>query len=191
MSQTDAQLRELILALVPDDGSTIGNARLLKRLGEEAGEVDKLDYEQVRDGLIEEGVLGKGRGRGGSVYRLAASAPQEAPAPESAAPDLTLQMQEVPAELPLSQQQAKPRRTTKPRQNKPDHAEVLSYRYDEKRKNNPHVGMVDTASDGVEETTTWAYDPHLDPELQFDSSAIRAQAERLIDDALASGDQSR
>ncbi|WP_280549979.1 site-specific DNA-methyltransferase [Halomonas sp. 11-S5] len=191
MSQTDAQLRELILTLVPDDGSTIGNARLLKRLGEEAGEVDKLDYEQVRDGLIEEGVLGKGRGRGGSVYRLAASAPQEASAPDTTAPDLTLQMQEVPAELPLNQQQAKPKRATRPRQKKPDQAEVLSYRFEEKRKNNPHVGMVDTASDGVEETTAWAYDPHLDPELQFDSSANRAQVEALIDDALASGDQAQ
>lgn len=191
MSQTDAQLRELILTLVPDDGNTIGNARLLKQLSEEAAEVEKSDYERVRDGLIEEGVLGKGRGRSGSVYRLSLQPAdsEEAPVAEPAAPDLTLQMQEVPAELPLNQEQAKPKRATRPRQKKPDHAEVLSYRYDEKRKNNPHVGMVDTASDGVEETTTWAYDPHLDPELQFDSSANRAQVEALIDDALASGDQ--
>ena len=191
MSQTDAQLRELILTLVPDDGNTIGNARLLKQLSEEATEVDKLDYERVRDGLIKEGVLGKGRGRGGSVYRLTPESEDtvEAPAPDPGAPDLSLQMQEAPAGLPLNQQQAKPKRATKPRQKKPDQAEVLSYRYDEKRKNNPHVGMVDTASDGVEETTTWAYDPHLDPELQFDASANRAQVETLIDDALASGDQ--
>ncbi|WP_031217575.1 site-specific DNA-methyltransferase [Halomonas sp. PBN3] len=191
MSKTDAQLRELILTLVPDDGSTLGNARLLKQLGEEGGEVEKSDYERVRDGLVKEGVLGKGRGRGGSVYRLSLQPAdsEEAPVAEPAAPDLTLQMQEVPAELPLNQQQAKPKRATRPRQKKPDQAEVLSYRYDEKRKNNPHVGMVDTASDGVEETTTWAYDPHLDPELQFDSSANRAQVEALIDDALASGDQ--
>ncbi|WP_280553921.1 site-specific DNA-methyltransferase [Halomonas sp. 25-S5] len=151
--------------------------------------VEEEDYERVRDALVTEGVLGKGRGRGGSVYRLAASAPQEASAPDTTAPDLTLQMQEVPAELPLNQQQAKPKRATRPRQKKPDQAEVLSYRFEEKRKNNPHVGMVDTASDGVEETTAWAYDPHLDPELQFDSSANRAQVEALIDDALASGDQ--
>ncbi|MFY0992845.1 site-specific DNA-methyltransferase [Halomonas sp. C05BenzN] len=189
MSQTDAQLRELILTLVPDDGNTIGNARLLKQLSEEAGEVDKLDYEQVRDGLIEEGVLGKGRGRGGSVYLTDPPILREDPASVDMTPDLTLQMQEVPAEQPLSEQQAKPRRATRPRQKKPDQAEVLSYRFEEKRKNNPHVGMVDTASDGVEETTTWAYDPHLDPELQFDASANRAQVEALIDDALASGDQ--
>ncbi|MDZ7851640.1 MAG: hypothetical protein U5L98_03050 [Halomonas sp.] len=102
-------------------------------------------------------------------------------------------MQEVPAELPLTEP-AKPKALSKrsaPRQKKADHAQVLSYRYDEKRKNNPHVGMVDTASDGVEETITWAYYPHLYPELQFDAFATRAQVETLIDDALASGASSR
>ncbi|WP_299310781.1 hypothetical protein [uncultured Halomonas sp.] len=158
MSQTDAQLRELILTLVPADGSTVGNARLLKQLSAQAGEVEKSDYERVRDGLIEEGLLGKGRGRGGSVYRLSPQPADadEAPTAEPAAPDLTLQMQEVPAELPLDQQPARPKAAAKPRQKKPDQSQVLSYRYDEKRKNNPHVGMVDTASDGVEEKTTWS-----------------------------------
>lgn len=68
-----------------------------------------------------------------------------------------------------------------------DGHEVLSYRYDDKRKNNPHVGMVNTSSDGVEDAATWAYDPHIDPALQFDPS--RAQIENLIDDALASDDK--
>lgn len=193
MSHIDAQLRELILSLVPDNGSTIGNARLLALLSGEAAEVEKADYERVRDGLIEEGVLGKGRGRGGSVYRLSPQSddPRDATAPDSDTPDLTLQIQEVPAELPFHQQQVKPRKAARSRsgQKKPEHSQVLSYRYEDKRKNNPHVGMVDTASDGVEETTTWAYDPHLDPELQFDASANRAEVEALIDDALASGDQ--
>ena len=66
-------------------------------------------------------------------------------------------------------------------------AEVLSYRHDDKRTNNPHVGMVDTHSDGVEGKTLWRYDPHIDPALQFDSQ--RATIENLIDDALASGDK--
>lgn len=188
MSQTDAQLRELILFLVPDDGSSVGNANVLKQLSEQAHGVEKSDYERVRDGLVEEGMLGKGRGRGGAVYRLSPQ-PIESEEAEPAAPDLNLQMQEIPAELPLNQQPTRPKAAAKPRQKKPNQAQVLSYRYDEKRKNNPHVGMVDTASDGVEEKTEWAYDPHLDPELQFDSSANRAQVETLIDAALASGDQ--
>ena len=65
--------------------------------------------------------------------------------------------------------------------------QVISYRYSDKRKNNPHVGMVDTVSDGVEGQTTWAYDPHIDPTLNFDTA--RAGIENLIDDALASGDE--
>jgi adenine-specific DNA-methyltransferase len=46
--------------------------------------------------------------------------------------------------------------------------------------------MVDTYSDGVEEKNVWQYDPHLDPELQFDS--CRFQIEKIIDDALESQD---
>ena len=65
--------------------------------------------------------------------------------------------------------------------------QTLSYRHSDKRKNNPHVGMVDTTSDGVEGQTTWAYDPHIDPTLNFDTA--RASIENLIDDALASGDE--
>lgn len=64
-------------------------------------------------------------------------------------------------------------------------AEVLSYRHGDKRTNNPHVGMVDTHSGGVEGKTDWQYDPHIDPALQFDSQ--RSTIENLIDEALASG----
>lgn len=49
----------------------------------------------------------------------------------------------------------------------------------------PHVGMVDTHSDGMEGKTVWQYDPHTDPALQFDSQ--RSTIENLIDEALASG----
>ena len=41
----------------------------------------------------------------------------------------------------------------------------------------------------MEEETAWRYDPHLDPALQFDVG--RAQIEKLIDDALASGDEAQ
>jgi len=63
---------------------------------------------------------------------------------------------------------------------------VVSYRHDNRRVNNPDVGMVNPESDPDRPKTTWAYDPHIDPALQFDSS--RAEVERIIDDALASGD---
>lgn len=191
MHQTDAQLRESILSLIPENGDTIGNVKLLKQLATQVGEIPKADYERVRDAMVKDGLLGKGRGKGGSVYLIDPPLQREQVNTDETAPDLTLQMQEIPAELPLNQQSKPKKQASKPRQKRPEQNQVLSYRYEEKRKNNPHVGMVDTASDGVEEQTEWAYDPHLDPELQFDSSANRAQVENLIDEALVSGDQEK
>jgi adenine-specific DNA-methyltransferase len=66
-------------------------------------------------------------------------------------------------------------------------ARVLSYRHQDKRKNNPQVGLVNEANDPQQPKTEWRYDPHIDPALQFDVG--RAQTEKLIDDALASGDE--
>ena len=63
---------------------------------------------------------------------------------------------------------------------------MLSYRHPDRRVNNPEVGLVNADSDPEQPKTRWAYDPHLDPALQFDSA--RAQAEALIDDALAGDD---
>ncbi len=67
--------------------------------------------------------------------------------------------------------------------------EVLSYRYDETRVNNPEVGMVHSDTDPDGEKARWSYDPHLDPILNFDSA--RGGIEMLIDDALASDDPER
>lgn len=67
-----------------------------------------------------------------------------------------------------------------------DEAQIISYRHPDKRKNNPEVGMVKPENDPEQPKTTWAYDPHLDPAMQFDVG--RAAIEKLIDDALASGD---
>ncbi len=64
---------------------------------------------------------------------------------------------------------------------------LTAYQHNDKRKNNPPVGLVTPETDCVEEKQKWRYDPHIDPALQFDSS--RAAVEKLIDDALQSGDQ--
>ncbi len=70
---------------------------------------------------------------------------------------------------------------------KSDHSEVLSYRHSDKRTNNPEVGMVKPENDPDDHEERWCYDPHIDPALQFDFG--RAQVEKLIDEALASGSQ--
>jgi len=182
MPDHDLALRSLILQHVPEDGSSIGNKTLLARLAQAAGaDVAEEDYWRVRDGLIAEGVLASGRGRGGSVLRPSQTMPAEPASPEN---------------FLTSPQRPKPR-PVKPRQpsllaagrqgGNSQKKEVISYRYNDKRKNNPHVGMVDTTSDGVEGKDTWAFDPHLDPALNFDSG--RSQIENLIADALTSGDE--
>lgn len=51
--------------------------------------------------------------------------------------------------------------------------EVSQYHYDEKRANNPPVGLVDPDSDHDESKKTYEYDPHLDPELQWTGKAER------------------
>src|SRR3546814_10136060 len=67
-----------------------------------------------------------------------------------------------------------------------DGGKVIAYHHKEKRRNNPDVGVVTPETDPDQPKTTWAYDPHIDPALPFDMG--RVQVERLIDDALASGD---
>jgi len=44
---------------------------------------------------------------------------------------------------------------------------------DKKRVNNPPVGLVDASTDATEKTKTYAYDPHLDPSLQWTGKAER------------------
>ena len=51
------------------------------------------------------------------------------------------------------------------------------------RPNNPPVGLVTSSTDpAMPEKKTYAYDPHIDPALQFDSQG--SQVERILDDGL-------
>ncbi|WP_442900174.1 DNA methyltransferase [Geoalkalibacter sp.] len=173
-------LKELILCLVPDDGSSIGNQALKERFlarAKDIGQpVDAPRFDELRELLVAEGLLLKGKGRGGSV-RLAE--PTE---------EFSLRVQEAPPEKPLSLSSPKPN-TAKPTpvsRKTTEETQVLSYRHLDSRKNNPEVGMVNEATDPAQKPTVWRYDPHLDPVLQFDVG--RVAIEKLIDDALASGD---
>jgi len=57
-----------------------------------------------------------------------------------------------------------------------DHAEA-------KRKNNPPVGLVTPQTDRDAGKKRYAYDPHIDPALQFDPQS--AEVEEIIDAGLA------
>jgi len=105
-------------------------------------------------------------------------------------PDFALKLEEATIDLLTAKatpEATEPGKSKAPTQVTPTGApQVLSYRHLDRRKNNPEVGLVNTASDPEQAKTSWAYDPHLDPALQFDSS--RAESEKLIDDALAGND---
>ncbi|WP_414814829.1 site-specific DNA-methyltransferase [Rhizobium sp. IY2] len=168
-------LSELILSLTPEDGSSIGNAAILARLLDQLPDLTEEDYASARDALVDEGLLARGKGRGGSIYRADIA-------------DLTLEMQEEEEPQQQGARRARTTRSASPRRSG-EPAEILSYRHGETRVNNPEVGMVHAGTDPDGAKTRWAYDPHLDPVLNFDSA--RAGIENLIDDALESGDPER
>lgn len=99
--------------------------------------------------------------------------------------DFSLESQTAPSEEAAKPHAGRNKSAT-PAGKKSGHPEVLSYRHQDKRKNNPEVGMVKPENDPDQPRTVWNYDPHLDPALQFDTG--RAAIEKLIDEALASGD---
>lgn len=181
---TVAEIRQAILEELPVDGTAVGNMALRDRLASRLGRpVDEGDYFHARDQLIAEGKVAKGQGRGGSVRRVL-----------SGAPALTLQAPAVPegANAPRPRQAGvpmprKPGEPTRASRRGADDPKVIAYRHKEKRKNNPDVGVVTPDNDPEQPRTRWAYDPHIDPALQFDIG--RAQIEKLIDDELASGDE--
>jgi len=116
--------------------------------------------------------------------------PQDLPA-STERPNFALQPEEITPDMLADAAKAAAAKAIKPAKAVPQAAavgdpQVLAYRHADRRKNNPEVGLVNEASDPEQAKTPWAYDPHLDPVLQFDSA--RAGAEKLIDDALAGND---
>lgn len=176
------QLRDTLLTQLQSMGGSAGNQSLRQKMAQALGvEVNQADYDAVRDALVDAKLLAKGKGKGGSVTLVASDSGDAEPAVDA----FSLSATEAPtAAAPAAASKAKAKAQRATAANVP--SQVLSYRYDEKRKNNPHVGMVNTATDDNETHTTWVHDPHIDPELRFDSA--RASVEALIDDALASGD---
>ena len=188
MAKLHTHLRKALLSIVPADGSAIGNTALRREvenaLAAKGLEIAEDDYWQVQGELVAEGVLIKGAGRGGSV-RLAEATEDDEGA------DFSLEAQEAPEPEParLPRKARATVATSTPKRAADEEAQIISYRHQDKRKNNPEVGMVTPATDPEAGKTRWAFDPHLDPALQFDPQ--RGRVEALIDEALASGDMER
>ena len=185
MTNEQQQHQTLLLNLLPADHTTVGNITLLEQFlaaAATAGHTPPAvedDFKTAREALVAAGLAVKGKGRGGSTAR----------ATGAARPAFALDAPAVPTPnaSAAAVKQAKPAKA-KPTPTQPDtgDAQVLAYRHPDRRKNNPEVGLVNTESDPEQPKTRWAYDPHLDPALQFDSA--RAQADALIADALAGND---
>lgn len=172
--------QERLLALLPEDGATLGNQRLWERFNDvcaQAGDrATETQFQAAREALVEAGLAFKGKGRGGSTGRVNGG---------GGAPEFDLKAS-APSR-PEAEAPAAPGRTRQSRAAAPSgEPQVLSYRHPDRRVNNPEVGLVNVESDPEQPKTAWAYDPHLDPALQFDSAPARA--ERLIEDALAGDD---
>ena len=184
MPYTLQQLQELLLHLLPGDGTAVGNISLLAQVQAAAAAAGRAAptedaFKTAREALLASGQVIKGRGRGGATARAVET--QERP-------DFSL---EAPIPAPAATSPAKARTKAAANPSAPTDAslgapQVLAYRHPDRRKNNPEVGLVSEASDPEQAKTPWAYDPHLDPALQFDSA--RARAEKLIEDALAGDD---
>jgi len=83
-----AEYGKRLLSLIPESGKSIGNSMLReqfrKSLGADGRDFSDQDYWQIRDSLIDDGLIVQGRGRGGSVHRVESVIDEEtAPSPES------------------------------------------------------------------------------------------------------------
>ena len=144
-------------------------------------------YVAANDAMVEEGLLVRGLEREGSIMRLISNevdeGDEEAWNGDGDDEKDGFELTSIDEPAPKVRNSAG-RKTASKKMDGPK--QVLSYHHGETRVNNPEVGMVHSGTDPDGVKTTWAYDPHLDPVLNFDSA--RAGVERLIDDALASGD---
>ena len=181
------QLQTLLLNLLPADYTTVGNITLLEQFLAAAKKADcqppatEEDFKAAREALLAAGLVVKGRGRGGATARSTGAQ----------RPDFALDAPIAPAAVatearPAKAARAAAKKVPTPRSAETGEPQVLAYRHPDRRKNNPEVGLVNAESDPEQPKTRWAYDPHLDPALQFDSA--RAQADALIADALAGND---
>lgn len=169
MAEQRAQLEALLLGLVPEDGSTIGNKKLSERffeVAEEAGHsVGEQEFEACRQRLLDQGVLAKGRGRGGSVYRVRPN--------EGAVTDQAQPADKAPAEP------AAP------------NAPYGNYQHPDQATLRPEVGLQDQFYQ-VREPKKYRYDSSLAPELTWDETAEREFAEwllNLVADAAEQGER--
>lgn len=171
----ETRIRDLMLATVPEDGSTIGNISLFREV-QQALEADGRWYDEdavnaAREQLIAEGVLGKGRGRGGSVYRKASAAERGT---ESVGVARTARSGRAPAAAAGKSGLG--------------NGQYGSYAHADEATLRPDVGLQDQFHQ-VREPKKYRYDSSLAPELAWDESAEREFAEWLMNLVAEAGEK--
>ena len=154
MSTSDAAIRKAILATLPTNGEKIGNLALLAALKTIIEGVAKEDYCRVRDALLAEGFLVKGKGRGGSVSRA------------------------DPNRLVQTSKEAK-RTARKTKTPKAGGRDTLAYQHTDEAVQRPDVGM-EVQFSHHKPSKTYRYDSSIAPELNWDESGERAFVEWLL-----------
>ena len=59
----------------------------------------------------------------------------------------------------------------------PSRKDIKNYKQTGKRKNIPEVGLVSSATDMVGEKKKYAFDPYLDPQLQWSGKAEKNESQ--------------
>ena len=152
-NQANTPLTALLLQLLPADHSAVGNGALFNQFSAACqaaglGPVTQEDFQAAR---------ATGADRPAFALQAPAVPATSTPAPAAKRPAIRAKAASA-APAPASAS---------------GDAQVLAYRHANRRKNNPEVGLVNTASDPEQAKTTYAYDPHLDPVLQWAGKAER------------------
>jgi adenine-specific DNA-methyltransferase len=151
-----AQLEAKLLALLPADGSTMGNGAAAKALG-----MGDAIYDLVKGSLHTKGKLDKGQGRGGSI-RLAGVAKDEFFDPK-----------EVTSVAPLNLNAPGGKAPKAPKGEAPAVPFTQHRHADATRKNLPPAGGDAQQEVGHEQKIVYAFDPHRSPELRFNGQIGR------------------
>ncbi len=151
-----AQLEAKLLALLPADGTTIGNGTAAKEMA-----VGEAVYEHVKASLLAKGVIAKGQGRGGSIRRA------------NVAKDEFFDPKEVTSVAPLNLNAPGGKAPKAPKTEAPAVPFTQHRHADATRKNLPPAGGDAQQEVGQEQKIVYAFDPHRSPELRFNGQIGR------------------
>jgi adenine-specific DNA-methyltransferase len=151
-----AQLEAKLLALLPADGSTIGNGAAAKALG-----LGDAIYDLVKASLHMKRQIDKGQGKGGSIRRA------------GVAKDEFFDPKDVTSVAPLNLNAPGGKAPKAPKAEAPAVPFTQHRHADATRKNLPPAGGDAQQEVGHEQKIVYAFDPHRSPELRFNGQIGR------------------